>query len=70
MIAIKKIYNLLLILFLIPVLFGCEIKQAKSQGSFTDISYEELVKKIDNKDSFILQFSYNFPKLHARIVKN
>ena len=53
MIAIKKIYNLLLILFLIPVLFGCEIKQAKSQGSFTDISYEELVKKIDNKDSFI-----------------
>lgn len=57
MIAIKKIYNLLLILFLIPVLFGCEIKQAKSQGSFTDISYEELVKKIDNKDSFILQFS-------------
>lgn len=58
MIAIKKIYNLLLILFLIPVLFGCEIKQASKKPRFFYWYFLwRISKKIDNKDSFILQFS-------------
>lgn len=35
---------------------GCK-NQAKKTGSFIDISYETMVKKMENRDTFILQFT-------------
>lgn len=37
--------------------FGCQNIKSETQGQFIDITYKELVNKIENKDTFILQFT-------------
>lgn len=56
MFFIKKIYNYILTFLLIMCLIGCQ-NNAKKQGSFTDITYDAMVEKLDKKDTFILQFT-------------
>lgn len=45
----KKIYKILMVLLLILTVSGC-----KNSVGYSKISYNDLMKKLENKDSFIL----------------